>query len=82
MTPCFILNEDVVRKDTDHSLEVLSLPPILSTKEDVINDISPQEIIIETLHHEMILMLGSQPMNPCYVKWCLIRFWGRMMNLK
>lgn len=60
--PCSILEEDVVCEGTKYAFEDVSMPTFLS-KEDVINDCPPHEIIVETLHHEKMVVFGSQQMN-------------------
>lgn len=63
ISPCSNLREDVVYEGNDYSLENFSLPPFLLKEEDTIND-TPQEIIIESLHHETMVMSVYQPMTP------------------
>lgn len=63
MPPHSILKEDVFHKTTTYSLEKFFLPPFL-LGEDVINDTPSQEIILEILHHDIMVMSGSQPIPP------------------
>ena len=62
LAPCINLEEDVIREDTEYASKDI-VPTTLFSKEDVIDDILPQEIIVDTLHHEMMVMSGSQPMT-------------------
>lgn len=62
MPPYSILNEHVVHKDIDHSLEGFSLPHIISKEEYVINNDPSQDILFEILRHEMMVMSCSQTM--------------------
>jgi hypothetical protein len=59
-----IMKKGVVCKNTNHSLETFFLPPFLFKEEDVIDNTHPQQIIVETLHHKMMVMLGIQPLSP------------------
>lgn len=54
MPPYFSLEEYVVHEGTDHSLQNF-LPPHFPRKES--------NVIVETLRCEMMVMLGSQPMD-------------------
>ena len=58
------LKEVVFCEGTDHPLEIFSLPSFLMQEGDTIDDTPSQEIIVETLHHETMVMLSSQPMIP------------------
>ena len=55
--------EDGVHKGIDHYLQNLFKPPFPLKEEDAINDTHSYEIIFETLHYDMMVMLGSQTMT-------------------
>lgn len=59
---CIKLEQDVVHEDTEYASKDVS-PHTFLFKGDVINDIPPREIIIETFRHEMMVMSGSQLMT-------------------
>ena len=60
---CINLEEDAIPEDTKYASRYVYFPTYIF-KEDVIIDTPPQEIIFETLYHEMMVMLGYQPMIP------------------
>ena len=48
-----------VQERINHYLQNSFLPPFPLKEEDVISDTHPKEIIVETLCHETMVMLGS-----------------------
>ena len=45
------------------------------------NDTLGQEIIFETLHPEMVVMSGSQPMTPMLCHLLCIHLWRKTMKI-
>lgn len=61
--PYFNLEQDVFCEGTNHFLNYISLPTFIFKEEDVIKGTPSHKIIVETLHPEMMVMSGSQPMT-------------------
>lgn len=63
LPPCINLKEVVVYKDIEYAYDDVSPSTSISNKYVIINT-PPWEIIVDTLHHEMMAMSGSEPMTP------------------
>jgi hypothetical protein len=63
MSPFSIVKENVDHEGIDHSMKKLFLLSFPLKEENMINYTLSIEIIVDTLHHEMIFMPGSQTMT-------------------
>ena len=63
MPPSINLEDDVVHKAIDLCLIDFSIPTYIFEEDDIINGAPSQEVIVETLHHEMMVMSSYQPMT-------------------